>query len=141
MVVHNQSEEEIKYLPLGRHEVAGTDIVIQLKMRLRQFSGKSIFMGGFSRPLPRINFDSRIMLERVNKTQQTQKLIVHTNFSDNFYNCDAIKAENFKHLINNKLAFKPNYIKEVISNTYSLEVSIPDRLEMIVIIFIGDGDN
>ena len=70
----------------------------------------------------------RIMLERVSKTQNNQKLTARTNFSDDIFTCNKINVGDWKQLIDDKLDLTSNDIKEIILNTYSLEVLIADGL-------------
>ena len=64
-----------KRLRRGKHEKDGSDKLVRPKMRSQRSPIKYMLMGVIARPLPRRNFDKKILLERVSEqvevTRQT----------------------------------------------------------------------
>ena len=74
--------KKIKHLLKGSHEKDGADKLVRSKMRSRRFPIKCMFMGVITRPLPRRNFDGKILLERVSEQVEVTRQTAHTNFTD-----------------------------------------------------------
>ena len=66
---------KLKFLPCGKHEKPGADIIRRPKTRSRRFPIKVMYLGVVGRPktVGRRRFNGRIFLERVSKTKKSRR--------------------------------------------------------------------